>query len=273
MATAIVTDSSACLPPRLARQLAVRVVSIGILFGEGAEAYDDTVDPERVHRALARHQPVKSVPPSVLDYLGAIDGVADGHHVVVLTPATEFTVMSRTARLAAELAERPVDVLDTRTAASAQGLVVEAAARAAASGAEPAEVLAAAADAVRRVRLIAALETLDTLEEGGLVPSPSLEAARRSGASPMFAFHDGSVEPIGHDPDGDLSGALLVEWERRGGRDGSGWTVFHAGAPDVARRLRAAIGPEAPPPARFSPAMTLHTGVGLVGVAWLAAPA
>src|SRR5579884_3160150 len=128
MTTAIVTDSSACLPPRVARELGVRIVPIGIVFGQGDDARDDTVDPERVHRALARHQPVKSVPPSALDYLSAIEASPEGHDVVVLTPATEFTVMCRTAQLAAGLADRPVEVVDTRTAASAQGLVVEAAA-------------------------------------------------------------------------------------------------------------------------------------------------
>ena len=249
----------------------MRVVPIGILFGTGAEARDDTVDPDRVHRALARHQPVKSVPPSVLDYVAAIESGPPGDQVLVLTPATEFTVMCRTARLAAGLADRRVDVVDTRTAASAQGLVVEAAARVAATGAEPAAVLEAAHDAVERARLIAALQSLDTLEEGGLVPSPSLEAARRSGGSPMFAFRDGAVEPVGHDVDGDLARALVEEWALRGGPDGSDATVFHAGALDLARRLRTEIGTAAGPPTRFSPAMTLHTGVGLVGIAWLSA--
>lgn len=271
MTTAIVTDSSACLPDRVARQLGVRVVPIGIVFGHGPDARDDTVDPERVHRALARHQPVKSVAPSALDYLSAIEASPADHHVLVLTPATEFTVMCRTAQLAAGLADRPVDVVDTRTAASAQGLVVEAAARAAGSGQSPDEVVAAALDAARRAHLVAALQTLDTLEEGGLVPSPSLEAARRSGASPMFSFRDGTVDPVGRDADGDLARALVGEWERRGGPEGTGTTVFHAGALRVAQRLRAALGAPVGPPARFSPAMTLHTGVGLVGIAWLGA--
>jgi DegV family protein with EDD domain len=273
MATFVVTDSSACLSPRLARRLPVRVVPIGIVFGHGPDARDDTVDPERVHRALARHQPVKSVPPSVLDYVAAIEAVPPGDHVLVLTPATEFTVMCRTARLAAGLADRRVDVVDTRTAASAQGLVVEVAARAAAGGAEPAAVLEATHDAVARARLIAALGTLDALEEGGLVPSPSLEAARRGGASPMFAFRDGAVEAIGHDEDGDPAAALVDEWQRRGGRAGTDARVFHAGALGLAQQVRSQLGPPVGPPARFSPAMTLHTGVGLVGIAWLSSPA
>jgi fatty acid-binding protein DegV len=249
------------------------VVPIGIVFGRGPDARDDTVDPERVHRALAQHQPVKSVPPSVLDYVAAIEAGPPGDHVLVLTPATDFTIMCRTARLAAGLTDRQVDVVDTHTVASARGLVVEVAPPPAAAGAEPAAVLEATHDAVRRARLIAALGTLDALEEGGLVPSPSLEAARRGGASPMFAFRDGAVEAIGHDEQGDLAGALVDEWERRGGREGSAATVFHAGAVGPARQLRNALGTAVGAPARFSPAMTLHTGVGLVGIAWLSAPA
>ena len=270
MRTLIVTDSSACVRPSLARQLGIRVVPIGIVFEDGTEERDDTVAPERVHRALARQESLKSTPPSVLDYLEAVEREDRGpaEHALVLTPAAEFTVMYRTARVAADLADRPVTVVDTRTAASAQGLVVLAAARAAAGGAAPHQVVAAAEDSARRVRLVAGLDTLTTLEHGGLVPSPSLEMARRAGARPVFAFRNGAVQPVGDAGSADMVDVLAAECTGEGGAPEHA-TVFHAGAATAARRLRERLStPEAV--ARFSPAMTLHTGVGLVGIAWLA---
>ena len=273
MTTLLVTDSSACLDPRVARALDVRTVPIGIVFGDGSDDRDDTVPLRRVERALARGEAIKSVAPSVLDYLVAIDGpdgeVADADSpVVVLTPAAEFTVMYATARRAAALAGRRVEVVDTRTAASAQGLVVAAAGRAAAAGADLDAVVAAAADAADRVRLLAALGGLETVAERGLVPGPSLDAARQAGPRPLFSFREGGIDVVG-EATGDVVDALLERWSSEDGPLGSEVTVFHAGATSDARRLRQVL--RAPAPQRFSPAMTLHTGLGLVGVAWMAA--
>lgn len=268
MKTRVVTDSSACLGPRLARRLGVKVVGIGIVFVDGTEGADDATTARRVERALMNGEPVKSVPPSVLEYLDAAED--DQRDSVVLTPATEFTVMYSTALNASRLGHRRMDVVDTRTAASAQGLVVEAAARAAAEGG-PDKVLAAAADAIERVRLVAALENLDTLDERGLVPSPSLLAARRRGARPLFTFSNGQVTVVGDAGRMELGEALLGQWEAMAGEAGTDTRVFHAGHPAQASAVREALGAGTPPPTRFSPAMTIHTGPGLVGVAWLSA--
>lgn len=279
MGTLLITDSSACLPPRLARGLGVRVLPIGIVFADGTERLDEPSSARRVAGALRRGDALKSVPPSVLDYLEAIEPADERPgstetDVVVLTPATEFTIMAATARRAAAVARRKVEVVDTRTAASAQGLVVEAAARAAAAGAGRAGVLAAAADAIDRVRLVAAIENLDTLGQTGLVPSSSLSAARRQGARPVFTFRDGGVTPIGDAGGSDLPTALLRCWSAMAGPEGEAPIVFHAGGAAAAADLRDSLGRltgrPTRPVQRFSPAMTLHTGLGLVGMAWLA---
>jgi hypothetical protein len=53
-----------------------------------------------------------------------------------------------------------------------------------------------------------------------------------------------------------------------GGNNSSASCVFHAGVPERARALRARpTGTE--PVIPFSPAMVIHTGPGVVGVAWL----
>lgn len=293
MGTRVVTDSSACLDPRLARHLGVGVVPIGLVFEDGTEASDDAVPLRRVRSALTRGESVKSVSPSVLDYLVAVDAGpgpgagasepappdravqegADRGCGLILTPATEFTVMWGTARQAASLARRRVRVVDTRTAASAQGLVVEEVARRAAAGAGLEELEAAALDLAGRARLVAALGSLDTLGERGLVPASSVEAGRRAGARPVFSFRDGTVAVLGDAGDGspgEVVAALVGQWRAGGGAEGVRTTVFHAGSLGPAREVAAAVG--APSPRRFSPAMTLHTGLGLVGVAWLAPP-
>ncbi len=267
--TLLLTDSNVCLPRENTRRLGIRIVPITILL-DGASVADDSIDPAVVFRAIARDDTVKSSPPSVIDYLTVIED--DGYDgALVLTPASEFTSMFLHATQAAGIASRPVRVVDTRTAAAAQRLVVLEVARACRRGAGLDELERIARDAAGRVELVATLDRVSTIERSGRVPAPVLAAAERGGGFSAFRFRDGSVMPLrraGTDP------LALVHdvWARSGGPDASAACVFHAGVPERADALRARLtGSE--PVIPFSPAMAIHTGPGVVGVAWLRAPA
>lgn len=261
----VVTDSSACLPA-LGTLDGVRIAPISILLADREER-DDTIEPAVVYRALARDEIVKSSPPTLLDYLTAIEH-GDFEAAVVLTPSSEFTVMSHNARLAAELSARPVRVLDTATAAAAQGLVVLEAVEAARSGATLDEVVAVAEAASRRVELVATIESTETIERSGRVSSPALAAARRLGVRPLFRFRDGTISPVDATSVDDPIEAIRRVWLGDGGPGATRSAVFHATSPGLATRLQRVLGVEGPI-AAFSPAMAIHTGPGVVGVAWL----
>src|SRR5947207_11454897 len=112
---ALVADSSAGLPPGAASQLGITILPILLYLGSDERRDGVDVDATEVYRAMDRGVPVKSSAPPALEYLDAIDSIQAGH-VVVVTPATEFTFMHRNATLAAELATRPVTVVDSRSA-------------------------------------------------------------------------------------------------------------------------------------------------------------
>src|SRR5947208_7945840 len=118
----IIPDSSACLPDALVRRLPVTVLPIMIHLPSGDLLDGMGEAGPLVYRALARGETVKSSAPSPLEYLAAIEQ-SDGD-VVVITPATEFTAMYRSAAVAAEISGPRVSVVDSRTAAAAHGLVV-----------------------------------------------------------------------------------------------------------------------------------------------------
>ena len=264
MPVAVVTDSSACLPPDLARAHGIEVLPIAIHLGD-----DDLHDgvpaaAERVYRALRAGEPVKSSAPSPDEYLAAIEG---GEDVLVVTPATEFTGMHRSASLAAELSSARVVVHDSRTAAAAQGLVVLAAAVAARGGLEAAA--RAAEEATARAELVAALDGLEHISRSGRVPAFALGLARRLGVRPVFRFRDGEVDRVGVPRSLEASiDRIAREWASRGGPDASRGAVFHAAAPERAEALRARLG-GSPLEVEFSPSMGIHTGPGVVGAAWL----
>jgi len=263
--TLVVTDSSACLPAALQRRPGLRLVPIRIELVDG-EGLDGELDPRRVWRALRRGEGVKTRAPSVLDYLLAVEETGFDATVVV-TAGSAFTGMHDHALRAAAMSARPVLVVDSGTAAAAQGLVVAAAHAAAATGASAAEVAAAAAEAASRVDLVATLPGVASLERSGHVPAAVLDTARRCEPSPLFRLVDGELVP------GDLSppdpiAAIADAWAASGAAASDPATVFHADAPVAARRLRAALGPHTTT-VRFTLAMAVHTGPGVVGAAWL----
>jgi DegV family protein with EDD domain len=265
---AFVADSSACLPPGLAHALGIRVLPITVHLPDAD--FRDGVDrlASGVYRALERDEPVKSSPPSVVEYFAAIEEVG-ARSVIVITPATEFTTMYRNARLAAEMAGPHVTVVDSRTAAAGHGLVVLAGAEAASAGASPAEAIRAIEQASARVDLVASLENLGPIRRSGRVPSVALEVAGRLGVRPVFRMRFGAVQPLASPRD---TGAALAriqrEWAAGGGPAADHSAIFHADCRDLAESLERHLGP-VDHVAELSAAMGIHTGRRVVGAAWL----
>jgi fatty acid-binding protein DegV len=230
---------------------------------------------------MSRGEPVKTRAPSVMDYLDAVEST-DAQAAVILTPAAELTAMWRHASHTPWLADRPVAVVDTRTAACGQALVVDAAADAAAAGNSLPDVVAAARDAAGRARVLGAVGTAEPLMAAGMVARARVagEAGEagddagddaRGGRPTIFEARQGSIEPLrvldGEDPVTAL--AELYAGERRAGSPiaftgaGAGREV-QAMAERLARLTDADHHPEV-----CSPAMTIYTGRGVIGIAWL----
>lgn len=304
MRTVVVTDSSGRPDPDAVPPGAVSIVPIMILLAD-RQVRDDEVDPAVIGAAIAQGEPAKTRAPSVIDYLDAVEG-SDAQAAVIVTPAAEVTAMWRHACHTPWLADRPVAVVDSRTAASGQALVVEEAARAAAAGNSLADVVGVAHDAAGRARVLGAVGTAEPLLAAGVVEREQVAACEDGGtgdggagagrkgdgrdvglgdrdddggraprrARPtVFEARQGLIEPLrvlngdGEDPVTAL--ATLYARERRAGEPVA-FTGAGAG-PDVramAERLAHLVGSNRAP-AVSSPAMTIHTGRGVIGIAWL----
>ncbi len=251
----VVTDSSACVPadshPRL------RVLPITIVLPQG-ERTDSPAAAADVYAAIAGRHAVRSVPPSAHDYVKAIEE-GDFAGAVVITPAREFTVRHRHAELAARLTDRPVEVIDCRTAAAAQGLLVRAALQV--RSGSVGRVAAAVREAMARVALVAVLPSQVAVSRNASLPRRARGRVVVNGPA-VFRFHDGTVSHVADLlPDSDPVDALRQAW----GASGTA-VVFHADEPVMAEALGARVGAPVVP---FSPAMALHTGPGWLGIAWL----
>jgi DegV family protein with EDD domain len=262
----LITDSSACIPADSLPRLGISLVPILVTIEN--EEFPDGVEPRVLYEALERGRAVKSAAPTPVDYLDAIERAPDGP-VVVLTPATEFTHMHRNACLAADMSERAVTVVDSRSATAGHGLVAMAAAEMAAAGGGIDDVVAAAEDAGRRAELVACLESLEYLRQSGHVPAIALGLANHLQVRPVFRMRGGAAERIGL-PRSERSALDRIgkAWREVSGTGASPPAVFHAGRPERAQELAALLG-GASFVTEFSAAMAIHTGPGVVGAAWL----
>jgi DegV family protein with EDD domain len=273
---AVVTDSAASLPAGLATDHGVTVVPL-VLTVDGT-AYDDGDLP----LADVLSHPAGGVTtsgPSPGRVAATLEQVLERHdEALVLTISRAMSSTFDAARLGAQGFGQRARVLDTATAAGAQGLVALHAARCAATGAALADVEERARQAIERVQLVATVASLDRLVHSGRVPGIAGWAGGKLGVNPLFQFSAGRVKPLR--PAFSRAAALeriLVAWRRsRPPRDGASATLhaaaLHAGAAAEADGLLAAVRAEVEPATafigEFSPVMVTHTGAGLVGLAW-----
>jgi len=271
MAVAIVTDSAAALPPAMAEARDIAVVPMWLTVGGEAVREGDVPAVD-----LLAQPDVKTSGPPPGEFEAAVKERArstdDG--VVVLTIASTMSSTYESAVLGARAAGGAVRVIDTATAAGAQALVVLAAADAAARGASLDDVESAARHAIAQVRLVATVPNLDHLVRSGRVPNIAGWAGRRLGLAPLFEFRDGHAHPLR--PARGVAAArdrILGRW-RRDRLEGARLHVaaLHAQAEADANwlldRVREEIEPATAFVGSFGTVMVVHTGPGLVGLAW-----
>lgn len=270
---AVVTDSAAAIPPGLVADHDLTVVPMYLHVGGATLA-----EGERPLGELLGDTRVTTSAPTPGDFAAAIrarlDGGADA--VVVLTIAGTMSASYGAAVVAAREVAAPVEVLDTATAAGGQALVVLAAARRAAEGGSLGDVVGVARDVAARVRLLGMVPSLDHLVRSGRVPGVAGWAGRALGINPLFELRDGKVKRMRPALSGDAAIDRMVTRFRRtrvpGGR--AHVSALHALAPDGAAAILERVEHEPDIDvvegfvSEFGPVMVVHTGPGLLGLAW-----
>lgn len=275
MSVSILTDSAASLPAELAASVGVTVVPL-LLTLAGDSYHDGALPLSEVMRRVGDGAAVTTSGPTPGEFADALESVPLDDGAVVLTVASTMSGTWQSASIATKVVDADVRLVDTGTAAGAEGLVVLAAARAAAAGASLDEVERVARDVVGRVRLLATVENLDRLAASGRVPDAVAMAGRWIGLNPVFEFRAGHARP--RRPALGRSHALdhiVAAWRRSRPRNGAlalHVAALHAVAEAPAHELLARVRAECEPVesfvGAFSPVMVVHTGDRLVGLAW-----
>lgn len=192
---------------------------------------------------------------------------------------SKLSGMFNSARLAMEMAKEAlpnvaIELLDCTTAAAGQGLVVLAAAKAAASGKDLTEVVTTARSVMQRVNLFATLDTLHYLVKGGRVPRAAGLASSLLQIKPIFSVNGGDAFPVVNART--TAGAVKRILKLMGQKTVKGQplyvAVMHADALDRAVALSKEISARFDCTelfiTEFTPVMGVHTGPGVIGVAF-----
>lgn len=271
MTVHVVTDSAASLPSELVSSHGIAIVPMQITVGDETRASDQFELREILDRL---HDGVTTAGPTPGDFAQVVEGLPADDGVVVLTIASTMSSTHDSARLAAKLVERRMVVVDTCTAAGAEGLVVLAAASAASAGRSMDEVADVARTVSDEVRLVASLDGLDQLVRSGRVPQIAGWAGRKLGLQPLFEFRGGGARPLRPAGSRQAAEERMLDMWRKTIVPGARLHVagMHADDPDGAERLLDAVAEEVTPASsfvgEFGPVMIAHTGPGLVGLAW-----
>ena len=288
---AVVTDSSCILPDALRRELDIHVVPLTVEIG--GRTYQDGVDvsPSEFYRKMSTiGTPPRTSQPAPGTFLKVFLKLAPAvDRILCLTLSAKLSGTANSALQAARLFREeappgvvrpPVEVIDTRVAAAAAGLVVVEAARSARTGAPWAEVLRRSRWVAERTRLVVAVDTLEYLIRGGHVPRLIGMAAEALRLKPMIQIVDGEAVPAGvalsiHHSYQVMLRRMTDEGQavhRSGQRPRLHVAVMHAGAVERGQQLLALVQQTLKPTESyltdFTPAMGAHTGPGLVGVGY-----
>ncbi len=277
---AIVTDSTACVPRELVEKYDIRVVPINVIFED--RVYRDGVDmtPDEVYSLLrgAQKLPTTSSPPPGL-YLEAYrEASKEADGIVSISVSSGLSSIYESSWQAKELAKEElpgvaIEVIDCRTAAGGQAFVVLEAARAAASGLSLAEVAEVAKNMMAKVNVIVVLDTLYYLAKGGRVPKAAAWAGSLLEIKPIIEVKGEAKLVAGArtKPRG-VERLLKIMRERVGTGHPLHVIVMHADAAHEAEKLKERVGSGFDCAelltAEFTPVMGVHTGPGLLGLAF-----
>jgi fatty acid kinase fatty acid binding subunit len=273
---AVVTDTTHYLPADLVARRGVREVSLYVSDGDGQRREADIADLGAFYDGLrtAASLPTTSQ-PSIGDFLAVYEPlVQEGRDIVSIHISGGISGTVEAARqAAAQLAGATIEIIDSRMACGALGLVVLAASAASASGADAPAVAARAREAAQATRLWFAVDTLEYLRRGGRIGTAQAWLGGALKIKPILTL-DGEITPIERVRTSGRAFERMVEYMRSRRDDGAdGWVVQHIQAPDVVERLlergRELFGSEPVFVSEIGPVIGAHVGPGLVGVGGL----
>lgn len=279
MSIAIISDTDTSLPQESLDQYGITQVPITIHFGEDVmDACSEITDRGLVERVERDGVPPTTAAPSPGAFSKAYKKAFEkgASEVICLTVSAGVSATYQSALSATELHPgKKITVFDTESISMGQGFMVLEAAKLARAGKNTAEILEGAAGIRDRTHLFAALDTLKFMAMSGRVGHLTADMASMLSIKPILTILDGKLDLLEKVRTRKKAWARVVELAVTGLGQGEIDEIYilHTAAEDLAAefetQLRAALPcPDYIPITGLTPGLSVHTGAGLVGVAF-----
>lgn len=272
----IVTDSVADIPPEVAQELGITIVPLYVRFG--SEVYRDGVElstEEFYHKLVTSGTlPVTSA-PSPGEMSDIYDKLAEEtDEILSIHVSSKMSAVCEVALQGKEQMKNKcrVELVDSLSGGMGEGLTVIAAAKAARMGAKLDEVADMARKAVPKAHVHMCFDTLEYLRRGGRIGRAQALIGSVLKVNPIVGTKDGEVQPFGRERSRAKAIDRLYEFAKSlpSIRE---LAVEHATTPGeaqaLAQRLDAVFPREHIYISRVAPAVGVHVGPHVIGVAAL----
>ncbi|WP_328771641.1 DegV family protein [Streptomyces sp. NBC_00286] len=270
---AIVTDSTAYLPPRTMERHGITAVPLTVVLGDQALEEGTEISARSLAQALQKRRPVTTSRPSPAVFAETYRKVAESGAtgIISLHLSAELSGTYDAAVLASREAPVPVRVVDTGMVAMALGFCALAAAESAEADGTIDEAVTAAEKRAAGTSAYFYVDTLDYLRRGGRIGAAQALFGSALAVKPLLELNGGRIELLEKVRTASKAIARLEEIAAdRAGSAQVDIAVHHLAAHErasaLAERLRARVpGLADLHVSEVGAAIGAHTGPGLLG--------
>lgn len=270
---AIVTDSSAFIPPELTEGLNIHVIPLWMIW-DGDQLQDGVdIHPDAFYKRLTESKTIPTTSQPTIqefkDYFQKLVEDYDAIVAVLVSSKISGTIASAEGAVK-ELPDIPIKIVDSLSVAMGLGYAVLAAARAAAAGRSLEEVAAAAQSVADRMHFLFAVDTLEYLHKGGRIGGAKALFGTALSIKPLLHFEDGTIQPLMsiRTKKKALKALLDVAEERLGGKQVAEAIVLDINCPedgdDFAERVKQHLNTDKVDRSMVSPIVGTHAGPGAI---------
>lgn len=277
----VVMDTTGYLPPEVAADHGIEIVSLYVNFEGGARTVRESelmAQLDTVYEEVRGSDPWPTTSqPSIGDFMACYEPLlAAGRDIVSIHISEGISGTAGSARQAAEQLERDgkggerVHVLDSSSAAGGMGLIGLAAARLARTGAGADAVVERANAARADLKMWFAIDTLEYLRHSGRIGAAQAWIGSTLKIKPILTLET-EITPVERVRTSKRAFERMVDYARQRHASGAdAWVVQHIRSEAEAQRLvdacREVFECEPAFVSEIGPVLGVHTGPGLLGV-------
>ncbi len=247
---------------------------------DGHPLTDDWDEAEFYRRLAESKQGATTSAPTPNNWLQVfLKASKRANKLLCITVSRNMSSSYNSACIAAETAKTTIPtvdivVLDSKTAAGGQALVVLIASQLANKGADTDELTKSVQEVTKKVKLIATLKTLHYLYKSGRVKSYVFWATNLLNINPIIEFKEGKATTIGRALSRKRAISRMCKYviSDTANSANSQVCIMHAGCRQEAIAIQDTINSQVKSVntfiTQFHPFMSAHTGQGLIGLAY-----